>query len=166
MFRAMKPFVLTLYELALELPEGTDVLEVGVRQYQSTRALISALVDKGSGTLTSIDIKDWPSRLKEGQDRHRFIVSDSHQESTYDLVSDKKYGMLLIDGDHSYEGARQDWELYSELVSPGGFVIFHDVLNFDCGVPKLWDEVKEFCRRGNNEYLTIPAWPGLGIYRV
>lgn len=166
MKRAMRPFVLTLYELALELPEGTDLLEIGVRQYQSTRALISALVDKKSGTLTSIDVVDYPSRLKEGQDRHRFILADSHADSTHDLVSDRKYGLLLIDGDHRYEGARKDWELYYDLVSPGGYIIFHDVLNEDCGVPKLWEEVKAYCRMGNQEYLTIPTWPGMGIIRV
>lgn len=34
--------------------------------------------------------------------------------------------VLFIDGDHSYEGAKADWESYSGLLHPGSTVIFHD----------------------------------------
>lgn len=34
--------------------------------------------------------------------------------------------LLFIDGDHSEEGARGDWEAFSPHVVPGGVVIFHD----------------------------------------
>lgn len=33
---------------------------------------------------------------------------------------------LFIDGDHSYEGLRGDWESWSPLVTPGGIVALHD----------------------------------------
>jgi len=35
---------------------------------------------------------------------------------------------LLIDGDHSYEAVRRDWENWSPFVSDGGRVAFHDGL--------------------------------------
>ena len=31
---------------------------------------------------------------------------------------------LMIDGDHSYEGVKADWEIYSRYVAPGGCFIF------------------------------------------
>jgi len=34
--------------------------------------------------------------------------------------------LLFIDGDHSEEGTRADWEAFSPHVVPGGVVIFHD----------------------------------------
>jgi predicted O-methyltransferase YrrM len=33
---------------------------------------------------------------------------------------------VFIDGDHSYEGLRADWEGWSPLVAPGGVVALHD----------------------------------------
>jgi predicted O-methyltransferase YrrM len=33
---------------------------------------------------------------------------------------------VFIDGDHSYEGLRGDWEEWSPLVGPGGIVALHD----------------------------------------
>ena len=33
---------------------------------------------------------------------------------------------LFIDGDHSYEGVKIDFELYSNLLSPTGIIMLHD----------------------------------------
>jgi predicted O-methyltransferase YrrM len=38
---------------------------------------------------------------------------------------------LFIDGDHSYEGLRGDWEAWSPLIVPGGCVALHD----SCSTP-------------------------------
>ena len=37
--------------------------------------------------------------------------------------------VLFIDGDHSYEGAKADFERWSEYVRPGGQVLLHDAVN-------------------------------------
>jgi len=34
--------------------------------------------------------------------------------------------LVFIDGDHSYDGCREDWEAWHRHVAPGGFVAFHD----------------------------------------
>jgi hypothetical protein len=33
---------------------------------------------------------------------------------------------LFIDGDHSYEGVKKDFELYSKILSDNGLIIIHD----------------------------------------
>ena len=33
---------------------------------------------------------------------------------------------VFIDGDHTYDGLRSDWEAWSALVAPGGIVALHD----------------------------------------
>jgi hypothetical protein len=37
----------------------------------------------------------------------------------------------FIDGDHSYEGLRGDWEAWSALVAEGGVVALHDSRSCD-----------------------------------
>lgn len=34
--------------------------------------------------------------------------------------------LLFIDGDHSYEGVKADWEAYKDFLRPGSIVVFHD----------------------------------------
>ena len=33
---------------------------------------------------------------------------------------------IFIDGDHTYDGLRNDWQAWSELVAPGGIAALHD----------------------------------------
>ncbi|HRK62818.1 MAG TPA: class I SAM-dependent methyltransferase, partial [Terricaulis sp.] len=53
-------------------------------------------------------------------------------------VEGKRFDVLIIDGDHSYEGARRDYENYAPLLREGGFVIFDDY-----GVD-IWQGVTDF----------------------
>jgi predicted O-methyltransferase YrrM len=52
------------------------------------------------------------------------------------------YDFVFIDGDHTYDSVRADWENYSPLVVPGGVVVFHDIYERPAyGVWRLWDEI-------------------------
>jgi hypothetical protein len=57
----------------------------------------------------------------------RFIKSTS-EKAYYDffVLQDIKIDVLFIDGDHSYEGVKLDFELYSKLISQKGIIIIHD----------------------------------------
>ena len=52
---------------------------------------------------------------------------------------------LFCDGDHTYEGVKKDYEMYSPLVRKGGLMAFHDICphssDQDCGVDQLWREI-------------------------
>jgi len=41
----------------------------------------------------------------------------------------KPVRLLFIDGDHSYEGVKKDFELWSGLVIEGGIIGFHDYMS-------------------------------------
>lgn len=43
-------------------------------------------------------------------------------------MQDERFEVLIIDGDHSLEGVRRDFENYSDHVVPGGFVIIDDYM--------------------------------------
>jgi predicted O-methyltransferase YrrM len=61
--------------------------------------------------------------------------------------------LLFIDGDHSYEGVRRDWEAFSRFLTEFGVAVFHDTLwdlnpdpayyRPDMGVPRLVDELRQ-----------------------
>lgn len=57
----------------------------------------------------------------------RFIKSTS-EEAYYDFFvrQDIKIDFLFIDGNHSYEGVKLDFDLYSTILSDNGIVIIHD----------------------------------------
>jgi len=52
---------------------------------------------------------------------------------------------LHIDGDHHYEGAKLDWDLFSPLVPDNGVITLHDTVNYrePCGVYRLVEEIRE-----------------------
>jgi predicted O-methyltransferase YrrM len=72
---------------------------------------------------------------------------------------------VLIDGDHSYAGAKRDFELYRDIVAPGGLVAFHDIVSGKPekvgGVPALWQELK--ARYRYKEFVRDWKQGGFGI---
>ena len=44
----------------------------------------------------------------------------------YSLSAEGPVDFVFIDGNHSYEGLRADWTVWSPLVGPGGVVALHD----------------------------------------
>jgi predicted O-methyltransferase YrrM len=96
------------------------------------------------------------------------VRADSHSRDTLNRVavtlSGRKLDFLFIDGDHTYEGVKQDFELYSPLVEKGGTIAFHDIAphraGWSGGVPRFWNEIKGQC-----SYREIIADPkgGFGI---
>ena len=59
------------------------------------------------------------------QHKVHLVVADS---TKVDFPADS-FELLFIDGDHSYEGARRDFERWSPLVRAGGTVLFHDAVD-------------------------------------
>jgi predicted O-methyltransferase YrrM len=50
-----------------------------------------------------------------------------------------QFDFIFIDGDHSYEGIKMDWEIYSRKITKGGIIALHDttVPDFDPGRASL-----------------------------
>ena len=161
MRRAMQPFVLFLFEYVKE-SKSENVLEIGVRQGQSTRTILSALEENKKGKLTSIDLGDRIERIPEELLPYWIqVIGDSHNGETLKKVSQQKYDILLIDGDHNYEGVKADFEMYAPLVKKGGLILFHDIINQNCGVPKFWNELKL-----SNKVALNYGVAGMGIIQI
>ncbi|HVQ52249.1 MAG TPA: class I SAM-dependent methyltransferase [Mycobacterium sp.] len=96
------------------------------------------------------------------------ILGDSHDPATMEQLVAHLDGelidMLFIDGDHTYEGVKADFELYSPLVRGGGLIGFHDI----CHHPKMpFIEVDRFWHtlHGDKEEIIVPptTWGGIGV---
>jgi predicted O-methyltransferase YrrM len=75
---------------------------------------------------------------------------DSHEDGTFlkvkGILNKQPIDFLFIDGDHSYEGVKQDFEMYSPLVNKDGLIAFHDIVIHhiykDVDVIRFWNEIK------------------------
>ena len=76
------------------------------------------------------------------------IFDEELKQLVKDKLDNTKLDFLFIDGDHTYEGVKQDFEMYKEFVKPGGWIGFHDIKdtefhrNADCRVDILWNEIE------------------------
>ena len=60
---------------------------------------------------------------------HPRLIKETSENAYYNyfVLQDIKIDLLFIDGDHSYEGVKLDFELYSKILSPDGIIILHDI---------------------------------------
>ncbi|HEX9339693.1 MAG TPA: class I SAM-dependent methyltransferase [Thermoplasmata archaeon] len=116
----------------------------------------------------------------------RVVRGDSHDRATVarvrETLANEPLDFLFIDGDHSYNGVRLDFELYSPLVRTGGLIALHDIMPDSlhrCGrrtiadtgdVPRFWSELVGR-HRTDHEIIEIVENPdqdgfGIGVLRA
>jgi hypothetical protein len=102
--------------------------------------------------------------------RLHLIEGDSHAPSSIaavrKILGAEPLDFLLIDGDHTYDGVKLDFENFAPLVRPGGLIAFHDISEHhdpSCDVRRYWLEVS----RGKiaTELMASPpeGWAGIGV---
>lgn len=108
---------------------------------------------------------------KENQKLY-LLREDSHKKETLEkvktILNGGKIDFLFIDGDHTYQGVKKDFEMYGQLVEKNGVIAFHDIVyNMVNGekveVPLFWQEIKN-----NFEHQEIienrnQLWGGIGV---
>lgn len=77
------------------------------------------------------------------------------------------FDLLIIDGDHSYEGVKADIDNYLPMLRKGGFLVLHDTIFDDWGVGKMVAELKEGTKvMFIDEYVSDgPHKCGLALFR-
>jgi cephalosporin hydroxylase len=100
------------------------------------------------------------------------IRGDSHSWEVLarvkNILDDKEADFVFIDGDHSYEGVKTDFEMFSRLVRGGGIIALHDIVikpaEAGCEVSKFWDEIKQTkyeCSEIVSDW--NQGWSGIGL---
>ena len=75
----------------------------------------------------------------------------------------EKFDIIFIDGDHSYEGVKKDYDNSLPLLNNNGYIIFHDIASRGCpGVVRIWDEIKN---EKSIEFVDSDTC-GIGIWRM
>jgi cephalosporin hydroxylase len=131
--------------------------------------------DFGGGYAGESAVRKLRGYARPGQGLH-LLRADSHEPQTLGqvkkILAGRTVDFAFIDGDHTYAGVRQDFEMYSPLVS--GLVAFHDTLPDNvfsrCEVDVLWRELKP--RYETVEFTDPPdvcgsgVWGGIGVLRI
>lgn len=101
---------------------------------------------------------------------HRNSHDPETEAAVRERVGEEGVDFLFIDGDHTYEGVKTDFELYAPLVSSGGIIAFHDIIDqpwtLDSDVSKFWSEIKS---EYESEEIVRPAGKdrgGIGLLYV
>lgn len=140
-----------LFELASKVEQGSYAVEIGSYLGASSCFIAAGLRD--SSKLICIDT--WENdAMSEGKRSTEREFDENTRTFRSKIIKVKGYSkevveevynithtidLLFIDGDHSYEGCKTDWDLYSPFLKSGGCVIFHDI-GWAEGVKKVVEE--------------------------
>lgn len=146
-------------EILLEMRPST-ILEIGTHKGGTLFLLTRTLAQ--SGHIVSIDLPGGPFgggfspwriplyRFFSGKRQSMSLMrANSHLPGTVkqfeQITAGRLLDVLFIDGDHSYDGVKKDFEYYSPYVKAGGIIVFHDIVEGPMagGVHALWMELKK-----------------------
>jgi predicted O-methyltransferase YrrM len=153
-----------LYTLAAYGPGEGHVVEIGSLYGRSTCYLASGCARGGRGSVYAVDTFQGSEEHQAGASGEqeaivthgstlkqflRNIANNRLDDRVVPVVNESGRGakewegdirLLFIDGDHSYEGSRNDFVNWSPYVTPNGLVAFHDVSTWD-GVTRFYEEL-------------------------
>ena len=153
-----------LMALATEGSCDGEIVEIGSFMGRSTCWLATGSKGAGRGKVFAVDhFRGSPEHQKGEHDECEVLLTEgstlgkfnknitnvgiddyvvpivaSSEEAVKDW--DKPIRLLFIDGDHSYEESKKDFELWSPFVVDGGLIAFHDVQNAE-GVTRFYVEL-------------------------
>jgi predicted O-methyltransferase YrrM len=158
-------------------------VEIGT-SFGGTLFLMTRVLEE-DGTLVGVDLPgrlggygNWRNPIyrsfARGRQTIRLVKSDSHVPETLQQVKEALRGqevdVLFIDGDHSYEGVKKDFEMYSPLVRKGGIVAFHDVAwhapETHSEAHKFWEEIKKQYKHEELIENRKQGWAGIGVLHL
>jgi hypothetical protein len=93
---------------------------------------------------------------QSGYDAHLFMGNSRDPQIIEAVHALGPFDFCFIDGDHTYEGVKADWDNYGRYAR---VVAFHDIVN-NVGCFRLWNEIKPHFRTW--EY-TSSVWLGIGV---
>ncbi len=101
------------------------------------------------------------------------IRKDSHDRATFEkvkaILGGKDIDILFIDGDHTYEGVKKDFEMYSPLVKKDGIIALHDIVPHletpTCEVNRFWNALKIKYEHEEIVDNWNQNWAGIGLIK-
>lgn len=130
-----------LYSLPEQLGGGYYA-DIGTFKGRSAILVAAGLRNRGySGRVITVDTFDSYGMAKDkGQDTFEEAIKNIKDRDFLDMIevyrglsreasknySDFRFKFIFLDADHSYEGVKNDFEVWSPLLQEKGFIGFHD----------------------------------------
>jgi predicted O-methyltransferase YrrM len=149
---------------------GTLYCLCRLAQPDATIVSIDKPMGRFGGHYTDERAEEMQMLFPREQQALKLIQDDSQLPSTLErlegILDGRKLDLLFIDGDHTYEGVKSDFEMYSPLVREGGMIVFHDILDHGpdsgCEVATYWNEIRD-----DYEHVELAVapyrWGGIGV---
>jgi MMP 1-O-methyltransferase len=164
--------------LAALIPAAGAIVEIGSFKGRSTVMLAKVAAHYGFGPIISIDPHTRilsPVRQDDGASTYDDFLASLHGAGVEQEVEvhrafskdvqhtwERPIRFLWIDGDHSYEGARQDFAGFLPFVNALGVVALHDALNNFPGPVRVFvEEMLGSKRFGPAGFVHSIAWAQL-----
>lgn len=137
------------------------ILEIGVRTGLSLCQLLSAYIDySGIEKIVLCDVFNdgfiSPELVKYNlktlnipvEEKLEFLVGDSKQKITEFKANNPgvQFDYILVDGDHTKEGAIADLRNVKDLAAPGGVIVFDDISPDGMDLLDVWEMFKSECQ--------------------
>jgi hypothetical protein len=154
------------------IPSKANYLAIGIAAGGAERFLCEqldvgmlAVIDDGLHpnhsiwqTLNRPNVKAIGCEVKE-------YIGNSHIVAAEDFLDGlgEKFDLISIDGDHSFDGVRMDFELAIKHAKPGALMWFHDV-NLD-----VWPGARDYFKELSGRYpvlLHTNGRCGIGVVQV
>lgn len=173
------------YELSklIDFLKGIGVrkyLEVGAREGDTFHEIMTSLPKRSFGVAVDLPGGLWgkittskklesakSDLLRKGYDVKVILGNSTHSSVIDSIKALGKFDAVFIDGDHTYEGVKKDFDNYKELAP---VVIFHDIVGdgqFEkvqgnkVEVPVFWNEIKT---ETSLEFVGEESKMGIGVW--
>lgn len=158
-------------------PPGGVTVEIGSFKGKSTVMLANVATHYGGGPIVAIDPHSFENpelaghRETTGSSWHEFnqniqragmtSIVEAHRAFSTDMASNwsRPIRLLWVDGNHTYAGAKDDFDGFMPSVIPGGIVAFHDALHpFTGPICVFVEDVLRSDRFGAAGFVGSIAW--------
>jgi len=152
------------------------IVELGTHKGASFFAMCQAVKDHNLDTLL-VAIDTWTGDKHSGLYKNSIyrevknVIAKIYPNIKTELIKDyfdnalnffkpKTIDLLHIDGLHTYDAVKHDFDNWIDKLSPNGIILMHDITekSKDFGVYKFWDEIKD-----KYHYYQFQHSHGLGI---
>lgn len=121
--------------LAFIAEKGSNIVEIGCGR---SSGMIAPFISEKKFYIIDIDGEKLGKVVQQLPLQENIV---SFPCDSKELNWDKPINLLWIDGDHSWEGIKNDVEKFLPLVEPGGFMVVHDY-----GNPR-YPDVTKYCNK-------------------
>jgi hypothetical protein len=118
--------------------------------------------DEHAGFYETAVFEEFKAKLQSGHPRNSYYIRTFFEQAR-SCFAEGSIDLLHIDGLHTYEAVKKDYENWLPNMSSRGVIIFHDtnVYEHNFGVWRLWNELTR-----KHPHFHLPHCHGLGVIYV